>query len=127
MPEPATAALPGPRPIGAIRDYHAHVYYDPATTRAAAQALRDQLGERFAVVLGRWHDAPVGPHSGAMYQVAFGVEQFAGLVPFLMLNRGGLSVLVHPNTGAPRNDHLAHALWLGPPLAIEAQVLPVGE
>ena len=62
-----------------------------------------------------------------MYQVAFGVDQFATLVPFLMINRRGLRVLVHPNTGAPRDDHVLHALWLGAPLAIKADVLPVSE
>jgi DOPA 4,5-dioxygenase len=127
MPPTAPSAGPAPRPIGQIAGYHAHVYYDPATTRAVAQALREQIGERFEVALGRWHDTPVGPHTGAMYQVAFTVESFAALVPFLMLNRNGLSVLVHPDTGAPRDDHLVHALWLGEPLALKPEVLPIGE
>jgi len=29
-----------------------------------------------------------------------------------------------PNTLAPRADHLVHALWLGTPLALKADVLP---
>ena len=116
-----------PRPISTIRDYHAHVYYDPATTRAAAEALRASIDRGFVVRLGRWHDALVGPHTGSMYQVAFAGDQFATLVPFLMLNRSGLSVLVHPNTGAPRDDHLVHALWLGEPLAIRGEVLGESE
>ena len=66
----------------------------------------------------------VGPHSAAMYQVAFDVAQFAALVPWLALNREDLSVLVHPDTLAPRADHLCHALWLGTPLAIRGDVLP---
>jgi len=85
-----------------IRSYHAHVYYDPATTRGRAEALRQRIGERFAVQLGRWHDLPVGPHTAAMYQVAFAADLFASFVPWLMLNRAGLAVLVHPNTLAPR-------------------------
>jgi DOPA 4,5-dioxygenase len=115
------------RRIDCIRDYHAHVYYDPATTRAIAETLREEIGREFIVQLGRWHDSLVGPHTAPMYQVAFGVDQFATLVPFLMINRRGLRVLVHPNTGAPRDDHVLHALWLGEPLAIKADVLPVSE
>ena len=107
-----------------IHSYHAHVYYEPAT-RDVAQALRQRIGERFSVQLGRWHDVPVGPHSAAMYQVAFTSEAFAAFVPWLMLHRAGLTVLVHPNTLAPRDDHLLHALWLGPPLALKPDVLPL--
>jgi DOPA 4,5-dioxygenase len=60
-----------------------------------------------------------------MYQVAFGTALFASLVPWLMLNRDGLDVLVHPNTLAPRDDHLLHALWLGDKLALKPEVLPL--
>ena len=80
---------------------------------ACAEALRARIAERFSVQLGRWHDVPVGPHTAAMYQVAFDTDVFAAFVPWLMLNRNGLDVLVHPNTLAPRDDHLQHALWLG--------------
>ena len=108
-----------------ILSYHAHVYYDPVATRSTAEALRQRIGERFSVQLGRWHDLPVGPHIASMYQVAFAAEVFASFVPWLMLHRAGLTVLVHPNTLAPRDDHLVHALWLGPPLALKEDVLPL--
>ena len=40
-----------------ITGWHAHVYYDPATTRAAAEALREGIAAGFpGAVLGRWHD-----------------------------------------------------------------------
>ena len=102
-----------PQPLAAIGSFHAHIYFDGAEQRVLALALREQIAERFAVTLGRVHDGLVGPHAGAMYQVAFDVPLFGNFVPWLMLNRQGLTVLVHPNTRDERRDHLVHALWMG--------------
>ena len=107
-----------------IASYHAHIYYDVATTRSVAETIRTQIAERFSVRLGRWHDQPVGPHPHAMYQVAFLPDLFPTFVPWLMLHRAGLTVLIHPNTGAPRADHLVHPAWLGAELPLKGDVLP---
>ncbi len=106
-----------------IAGYHAHVYYDPAT-REVADRVRQGLGSRFDVVLGRWHDVPVGPHAKAMYQVAFAPDEFARVVPWLMLNREDLDILVHPDTGEHRGDHQDRSLWLGTPLPLRLGRLP---
>jgi DOPA 4,5-dioxygenase len=115
MTEPVT--------IDGIDGWHAHVYYDPDTTRDVAATLRDWVGARFAVVLGRWHDVKVGPHPRAMYQILFPNELYATLVPFLALNRMGLDVLVHPNTENEYDDHMRHAMWLGQTLTLDGSML----
>ena len=111
-----------PRATAGIQGYHAHIYYDPGT-RAVAERLREAIGPAFDVRLGRWHDRPVGPHPKSMYQIAFPVSEFPRLVPWLMLNRAGLDVLVHPETGEDYEDHAYHALWLGRPLALDLESL----
>jgi DOPA 4,5-dioxygenase len=116
-------ALPPPVPASEIASYHAHVYFDPAS-RDRAAALRERIAERFPVQLGRWHDGPVGPHPQAMYQVAFDTAVFPELIPWLMLNRLGLTVFTHPNTDNPHDDHLVHAVWMGEMLPLHADMLP---
>src|SRR5882762_3100435 len=76
---------PAPRPASEIASFHAHIYYDPATTRLEAERLRTWIDQRFSVTLGRWHDVKVGPHDQAMFQVAFAADVFPALVPWLML------------------------------------------
>jgi DOPA 4,5-dioxygenase len=105
-----------------ITGFHAHVYFDEAT-RGAAERLREELAPRFALKLGRWHMQPVGPHAKPMYEVAFAGDQFAAVVPWLMLNRGGLSILVHPNTDDPVADHEVSPLWLGEAVAIDVELI----
>ncbi|HVJ42825.1 MAG TPA: DOPA 4,5-dioxygenase family protein [Dongiaceae bacterium] len=120
---PSAESIAAPRSIAGIASYHAHIYYDRQTTRSDAEILRRQIAERFAVRVGAWHDELVGPHRQSMYQIAFGTAVFAQLVPWLMLNRRGLSILIHPNTDRPRDDHLVQSVWLGTPLAITGDVL----
>lgn len=105
-----------------ITGYHAHVYYD-AETRPDAERLREGIGVGFQTQLGRWHDNPIGPHPVSMYQVAFPIAEFLRLVPWLMLNRSGLTVLVHPLTGDDYEDHAAFPLWLGSPLPLKLEFL----
>jgi DOPA 4,5-dioxygenase len=98
--------------VDSIESYHAHVYFDEAT-REPAQALRDAISAGFEITMGRWHERPVGPHPMWSYQVAFQPALFDTLVPWLMLNRGELNILLHPNTGEGLADHRERPFWLG--------------
>ena len=100
------------RDVSEIRGYHAHVYFD-AGTAEAARRLREEIERRFDIEMGRFHEKPVGPHPRFSYQVAFAPELFGTLIPWLALNRDGLTVFVHADTGEERADHTSHVLWLG--------------
>lgn len=109
--------------IAGIESYHAHVYFNGPEARERAATLRERIAARFQVQMGRWRDQPVGPHPMPMYQVAFETALFPTLVPWLMLNRQGLTIVVHPNTDRPKDDHLKHALWLGGVLELDGRLL----
>ena len=105
-----------------IKDWHAHVYFNPAT-RDRAWALRERIEKSFDIQMGRFHEKPVGPHPQFSYQVHFRNDQLAPLVSWLTLERDGLTVLVHPNTGEELEDHRDRAMWLGPSDTLKLDVL----
>jgi DOPA 4,5-dioxygenase len=120
MPEATPAPVKDP---GAIKDYHAHIYYDPASSRGRAERLRERVAAAFPdAKLGRWHDELVGPHPQSMYQIAFPTPLLERFVPWLMLNRDGLTILLHPETGDDYTDHSAHAAWFGAVLPLRLEV-----
>jgi aromatic ring-cleaving dioxygenase len=98
--------------------FHAHIYFDPETLPQAV-ALREEIGRRFGLRLGRVHEKNVGPHTKGMFQVVFNENDFAAFAAWLMVNRKGLDILIHPETGNDLLDHTDHAMWLGAPLAID--------
>jgi aromatic ring-cleaving dioxygenase len=111
------------------KGYHAHVYYN-AETKAAAAKLRETLAGKFKVEPGVMSDEPRGPHPISQFAVIFETPEFDSVVPWLMLNRDGLDVLVHPLTDSSYNDHTAYAMWLGAPVPLKTEILrhaPVGD
>jgi DOPA 4,5-dioxygenase len=105
-----------------IRGVHAHVYFD-AVTRSTAERIRDALARHLGLEVGVLHERPVGPHAKAMFQVTITPEQFGTVVPWLMVNRAGLSVLVHPITDDTVGDHDTRPLWMGQALSIDVESL----
>ena len=102
--------------------YHAHVYYS-ADTLPVAERLRDRLTANFPVEIGRFSWEAVGPHPVPQFQVIFKVPEFQSVVPWLMLNREGLDILVHPLTNDMLDDHTVYALWLGKPVELRLSTM----
>jgi aromatic ring-cleaving dioxygenase len=103
-----------------VTSFHVHLYYDGSTKQHAGN-LRREMDKRFGkqVTIGRWRDkAPQGPHPVSHFQVDFPCELFNVLVPFLALNRGGLRILLHPNTGNGYEDHTKNVMWIGPSIPL---------
>ena len=105
-----------------VHGYHAHVYYN-ADTLPIAEKLRDTLAATFAVELGRFSGAAVGPHPVPQFQIIFKKAEFQTVVPWLMLNREGLDILVHPLTDDMVDDHTGYALWLGTPIELRLDTM----
>lgn len=103
--------------------YHAHLYWTGTEQREVASRLSAELVARFGAVPGTRRETAGGPHPAPEMHVSFPLSQFGTLVPWLMVNRDGLSVLVHPQIGDAVADHTAHTVWLGPPLHIVVDAL----
>ena len=102
--------------------YHAHVYFD-ADTIERARRICTMCRDTFGVTMGRVHERPVGPHPDWSCQLAFGPDKLGAVVGWLALNRAGLVVLVHPETGDAVKDHSEHAIWMGAIRPLDLSVL----
>lgn len=98
------------------RDFDAHIYYESIDLLEATM-LRDNIKNHFKNIVffvGDMCTEPIGPHPLPMFEANFPMEHFAEVVLWLMKERGGFSVLVHPITGDEIYDHTQGAIWLGP-------------
>jgi len=105
-----------------IKGYHAHVYFDD-TSVAQARALRERVSEEFDYAVGRFHEKNVGPHPRWSFQIAFKADAFGTLVPWLAVNRKGLTVFVHGLSGDDIYDHTELVLWLGESVELDLSIL----
>ena len=59
-----------------------------------------------------------------MFEVnLFNPQQFGAFIPWLVINRGPLSALIHPNTDEELRDHSQRATWMGQPLPLQLGML----
>ncbi|MEO7634114.1 MAG: DOPA 4,5-dioxygenase family protein [Sphingomicrobium sp.] len=96
-----------------IRDYHAHIYFDPEQVEQA-RALGAAAQQRFGVPVGHYHLRPVGPHPRGSCQLTVPTQLFGEVAGWLALNRGDLTIFAHTSTGDDRADHSRHVIWFGP-------------
>ena len=104
-----------------ITSYHAHVYLD-AETLGQARALCEAARDRLPVEMGRMHEKNVGPHPMWSCQLSFDADALGKVMGWLILNRDGLIVLIHPNTGQHLEDHRDRAVWMGACLALDLSI-----
>jgi len=107
--------------------YHVHIYFD-ATTKALAIDLHNTLVEQFSAQPSRPQFIGIaGPHPIPQMQAIFPTDAFtANVVPWLMFNRRGLDILIHPLTDDEVEDHTTHAVWLGKPVELLTEKLRHG-
>ena len=96
-----------------IRDFHAHIYFNPDEVEQA-KALGQEAHRRFGVPVGHYHLRPVGPHPRGSVQLTVPAEQFGEVAHWLALNRGDLTIFGHAETGDDLADHTRHVIWFGP-------------
>ena len=98
----------------AVRDFHAHLYYD-AVDVDRAKAIASAALERFPQLsVGHFHVRPVGPHPRGSCQLTVPTALFGDVAQWLALNRDGLTVFAHASTGDDAADHNDHVIWFGP-------------
>lgn len=106
-------------------DVHIYFYQSNAEQTAFAQALWERIRRSFPELrIYKLWDKPIGPHPVAMFEVnIFTPAQFGAFIPWLVINRGPLNALVHPNTGDAVRDHTQLATWMGERLPLDLTLL----
>ena len=98
-----------------IDGYHIHIYHQGEADRTVAERVGEGVAERLGLELRRSTGEPRGPHPVPQFRLKFTAAQFDQVVPWLMLNREGADVLIHPLSDNSYDDHTKYAIWLGAP------------
>ena len=129
-----------------IKEWHFHVYWfqHNKEQRAAALRIRNEMIElvrkkKFIVVFNGitnqilpnvnvsniplFNEEPIGPHPVGSFEVWTPKESMSQALSYFMLRRGDLSVLLHPLTLHPVQDHTGRSMWLGKSFNLDLTVL----
>ena len=113
--------------------FDVHIYYHQYDEEelAYAKALRERIRRQFPELrIYKFWERPVGPHVLAMFEVnLFTPAQFGAFVSWLVINRGPLSALIHPNTVDENGEqveeernHTQRATWMGDRLPLRTAI-----
>ncbi|KAK2751391.1 hypothetical protein FQN55_000664 [Onygenales sp. PD_40] len=108
-------------------DIHIYHYQNNPDQVAFAKALWERIRREFPELrIYTFFDRPIGPHPVAMFEVnLFTPAQFGAFIPWLVINHGPLSVLIHPNTGDAQDEernHTQRATWMGDRIPLDLRV-----
>ncbi|GLI76791.1 hypothetical protein PoHVEF18_005069 [Penicillium ochrochloron] len=121
--------FPDPLCKGRRGGFDIHIYHFQTNPDqvAYAKALWERIRREFPELrIYAFFDKPIGPHPVAMFEVnLFTPAQFGAFIPWLVINRGPLSALVHPNTvdeEEEERNHTQRATWLGERIPLDLRV-----
>ncbi|KAJ3012360.1 hypothetical protein HKX48_006324 [Thoreauomyces humboldtii] len=126
------ALAPTDVPTEGIKEWHMHLYWfqtnDQQKQEALAirQAILDMAKKDpsfIAVPLATTNHQPRGPHPCGSFETWVPIESFAKVHAWFTMNRGELSVLIHPLTREEILDHTVRATWMGPSFPVDISTL----
>ncbi len=123
-----------------IYSWHIHLLFwqDKNESLSGALKVRDAFSLKFANLLGKnctdlFHQDyncmfdieayPAGPFPIGQWSVFLLPEHFGTFVPWIVQNRNGYDVLVHPNSGCEVEDHTWWAMWNGNPWQLDVSIM----
>ncbi|KAE8354262.1 hypothetical protein BDV28DRAFT_164363 [Aspergillus coremiiformis] len=124
----AYEAFPDPLAKDQRGGFDVHIYHFQNNPDQAvyARALYERIRREFPELrIYRFFEGPLGPHPVAMFEVnIFTPAQFGAFIPWLVINRGPLSALVHPNTTEEEEErnHTQRATWLGEKIPLDLRI-----
>ena len=104
-----------------VRDFHAHIYFDPDELELARD-FAERAQAAFGAKVGHFHERPVGPHPRGSCQLTLTPLQFGEFAAWAAISRGDLTIFAHANTGNDLADHTRHVVWFGPSEALELSI-----
>ncbi|XP_055357913.1 uncharacterized protein LOC129602788 [Paramacrobiotus metropolitanus] len=109
-----------------VQEYHFHTYFvqTNADSRREAEAFHARVSAsirsgQLAARAGTLAYGPRGPHMIGNFYAWVPRESFQKAYNFYALNRGNLTVLIHPLTKMELLDHTTRAVWMGVPLPLD--------